>query len=149
VRGQGYTLKAGRSIYANIILTQRDPNHFTDPETFDPERFSLDRAEDQKAKFAWVLLIWPQTSSPTIASLALTLAGRWWCTQVVFGGGGHSCLGMKLALLELKMMTSYLVRDYDWQAVPGQDMRIEWAALSPSPKDLYKVRFWPKKQPAA
>lgn len=56
---------------------------------------------------------------------------------------------MKLALLELKMMTSYLVRDYDWQAVPGQDMRIEWAALSPSPKDLYKVRFWPKKQPAA
>jgi cytochrome P450 len=56
---------------------------------------------------------------------------------------------MKLALLELKMMTSYLVRDYDWQAVPGQDMRIEWAALSPSPKDLYKVHFWPKKQPAA
>lgn len=121
VEYNGYTLKAGRSIYANIILTQRDPNHFTDPETFDPERFSLDRAEDQKAKFAWV----------------------------VFGGGGHSCLGMKLALLELKMMTSYLVRDYDWQAVPGQDMRIEWAALSPSPKDLYKVRFWQKKQPSA
>ncbi len=64
VCGQGYTLKAGRSIYANIILTQRDPNHFTDPETFDPERFSLDRAEDQKAKFAWVPLIWPQPARP-------------------------------------------------------------------------------------
>jgi len=107
----GYRLRAGQSIYANIILTQRDPTYFTDPETFDPERFSLDRSEDQKAKFAWV----------------------------AFGGGAHSCVGMKMAILEMKLVASFLVRDYEWKSLAGQDMKIGWATVSPSPKDCYKV----------
>jgi cytochrome P450 len=55
-----------------------------------------------------------------------------------FGLGPHVCLGMGLALAELRAVVAVLVREYDWSTErPGE----EWRPPLP-PADGLPVRFW-------
>jgi cytochrome P450 len=70
----GYRIPAATFVLGMIAVVLRDPKWWSNPETFDPERFSPDRAEDRRHKSAFV----------------------------PFGGGPHVCIGMQLAGLEVK-----------------------------------------------
>ncbi|XP_065342836.1 cytochrome P450 9e2-like [Cloeon dipterum] len=73
-------IEAGTLIYLPIYPLHRDPEYFPDPEKFDPERFS----EENKGK------IKPYTYLP-------------------FGVGPHNCLGMRFALLEVKLIVVFML----------------------------------------
>lgn len=57
-----------------------------------------------------------------------------------FGAGPHICLGMGLALQELRAVLALLVRDYEWEVV---DRRERWEPPMLPEKGL-PVLFWRK-----
>lgn len=91
---QGFTIPAGWLVILVPAYTQRMAEYFTEPERFDPDRFLAPRQEDKQHPYAWI----------------------------GFGGGGHSCLGEAIAKMEIKAVLTRLLRRYDLQLVPGQDL---------------------------
>jgi len=82
---RGHHIKAGTLVGAMAGLVGRHPEWWTNPRTFDPERFSPERAEHKKH---------PAIYNP-------------------FGGGAHVCIGMQLATLQAKVFFhSLLTRSY-------------------------------------
>lgn len=79
---KGYDIPAGTSLSLNPGVTMLSPELFSNPTTFDPDRFSPERAEDRVHRFAW---------SP-------------------FGGGAHKCLGMHFATMQVKLFMATLLR---------------------------------------
>lgn len=68
----GYTIPAGSQVYALTGPVMWDEKYFSNPLSFDPERFSPERAEHQRLGAAFM----------------------------PFGGGAHVCVGSLLAVLE-------------------------------------------------
>ncbi|KAK3785802.1 hypothetical protein RRG08_050822 [Elysia crispata] len=100
-------IPAGAVIEIPIKEIQRDPAHYPDPDVFDPDRFN----EESKAK-----------RSP----LAF----------IPFGQGPRLCIGMRLALLELKIALVKVLRkvkvELNDETVPrkGQDIPIEYLGFA-------------------
>lgn len=109
----GYRIPAGWSILYGIGATHRSAPNFVETDRFDPDRFGPDRAEDKQVRFSWV----------------------------PFGGGARVCLGMEYARLEMAVLGARLVRDYEWELVPGQDLGIT-PIPSPRPKSGLRARLW-------
>jgi retinoid hydroxylase len=57
-----------------------------------------------------------------------------------FGGGLRECLGKEFARLEMKLFAARLLREFDWQLVPRQDLSLV-VIPTPKPRDGLKVRF--------
>ena len=81
---QGYDIPAGTSLALNPGVTMLSPDLFSNPTTFDPDRFGPDRHEDRIHRFAWT----------------------------PFGGGAHKCLGMHFATMQVKLFIATLLREY-------------------------------------
>jgi cytochrome P450 len=86
-------------------------NHFdkacwTNPDMFDPRRFSEPRREDQHHRFAWI----------------------------PFGGGVHKCIGLHFGTLEVKAILHYMLRNYRWTVPVGYEVRWDNTSL-PVPVD--------------
>ncbi len=109
---QGYQIPAGWLVQYSILQTQRSPEVYTHPEQFDPDRFSPQRQESRQAPFS----------------------------LIGFGGGPRICLGIAFAKLEMKIVMTYLLRDYAWELLPEQNLE---PVIVPTrrPKDGLKVRF--------
>jgi retinoid hydroxylase len=86
----GYLIPAGWFVFIFPMLTHRLPEIYQDPDTFDPDRFAPPREEDQKQPYS----------------------------LIGFGGGVHSCLGVELAKMEIKIILSTLLQKYDWIVTP-------------------------------
>lgn len=71
--------------------TQRDPDVFHDPDSFQPDRW-LD----------------PKAVTPEMKTMMMP-----------FSVGSRACLGISLAWMELKVITSALVRHYEVSLAPG------------------------------
>ena len=82
------------------------PEYWTDPEIFDPERFSDERREDRSHRYAW---------EP-------------------FGGGVHKCLGMFFAGAEIKAFLFRFLQDFDWSVDPAYVAPLNHHSL-PFPQD--------------
>jgi sterol 14-demethylase len=87
---EGFAVPAGRSVMVSPALTHRLSEVWTEPDHFDPLRFSPERREDR-----------------TPYSL------------IGFGGGRHRCTGMSFAYLEVMVLLSELVRRFDFELVNG------------------------------
>ena len=79
---KGFDIPAGTSLSLNPGVSMLSPDLFSNPNDFDPDRFSPERAEDRIHRFAW---------SP-------------------FGGGAHKCLGMHFATMQVKLFMATLLR---------------------------------------
>jgi cytochrome P450 len=90
----GYRIPAGWVVRLEIAGTHVDPAVWSDPLAFDPDRWSEERAEHRRR---------PNSYIP-------------------FGGGPRVCLGTNFAEAEMRVMLALLLRDYDWQLVPGQNL---------------------------
>ena len=86
----GYLIPAGWYVDVSPLVTHRLPEIYADPDRFDPDRFAPPREEDKKHPFA----------------------------LVGFGSGPHGCLGFQFALMEMKIILSKLLRNYDWKVTP-------------------------------
>ncbi|ARE38262.1 cytochrome P450 [Rhodovulum sp. P5] len=80
----GHRLPKGTPLTVCPGLVMIDPEIWSDPLAFDPDRFSSNRAEDQRHAYAWA----------------------------PFGGGIHKCLGMNFAIMEAKAFFACLLPRY-------------------------------------
>jgi cytochrome P450 len=93
-------IPAGYGTTVNVTMVMRSPPHCTNPDQFDPDRFSTERAEDRSHRFAWV----------------------------PFGGGAHKCIGMHFATMQVKGLMRALLDGHrlertttgpvDWKRLP-------------------------------
>lgn len=102
---KGHHIPAGTYVSVQTALIHRDPALWTNPDTFDPDRFSENRAEDRAHRFAW---------SP-------------------FGGGAHKCIGMHFATMQAKAFCHALLPGR--RLAHAGDGRTDWARMPiPRPK---------------
>jgi cytochrome P450 len=84
-------LPRGSTVIVFVYGAHHAPRSWDSPESFDPERFSKAN-EKQHAPF----------------------------TYLPFGGGPRGCIGGNYAMLQILMILSDLLRNYDFQLTPGQ-----------------------------
>ncbi|MEM9952354.1 MAG: cytochrome P450 [Chloroflexota bacterium] len=110
----GYRIPEGwTALYMITGGAHYDPNVYTNPHEFDPDRFSPERNE---------------------SSVPFSLVG--------FGGGSRVCVGFAFAQLEMKVLMSYLLRNYTWELDTKQSLR--WMYFPTwLPIDGMKVHFRP------
>lgn len=102
----GTRIPAGTYATVGLQYSHLMPEHWTDPEAFDPERFSPGRREDRSHRYAWA----------------------------PFGGGVHKCLGMYFAGAEVTALMFHLLLDFEWSVDPAYVAPINNHSL-PFPKD--------------
>ncbi len=102
----GYEIPGDTSVTVSPGLVAMDPEWWTEPTRFDPDRFSDNRAEDRGHRFAWT----------------------------PFGGGAHKCIGMHFAIMQVRAFTHQFLRHFH-VALP-EDYQNRWQAIPiPKPKD--------------
>ncbi|MDE5096633.1 MAG: cytochrome P450 [Trichodesmium sp. St11_bin5] len=108
----GYSIPKGWLVQYQIAKTHQDETLYPDDKNFDPERFAPENAVDKQKVFGYV----------------------------PFGGGMRECLGKEFARLEMKIFAVMLLRGYEWELLPEQDLSVV-AAPIPYPRDGLKVKF--------
>ncbi|WP_222847617.1 cytochrome P450 [Nocardioides dongxiaopingii] len=88
---EGVRIPADTFVIVAAQFSHLRPDLWTDPTSFDPERFSEARREDRSHRFAW---------EP-------------------FGGGVHKCLGLFFAGMEVKAVMHHLLRSHEWSVDPS------------------------------
>ncbi|MEG4441187.1 cytochrome P450 [Microcoleus sp. AT9_B5] len=61
-------------------------------------------------------------------------------SYVPFGGGLRECLGKEFARLEMKLFAAKIVREFEWELLPDQDLDLI-AVPTPHPSDGLRVKF--------
>jgi len=56
------------------------------------------------------------------------------------GGGLRECLGKEFARLEMKLFAAKIVREYEWDLLPDQDLNLIKVPI-PHPRDGLRVKF--------
>jgi cytochrome P450 len=100
----GYRIPAGARVLYSIYLTHRDPRHWPDPHTFDPDRFLPERARE-RAHY----------------------------TYLPFGGGPRICIGFAFAEVEARIVLARLLQQFDLQLERGDVHPHMGATLEPRP----------------
>ncbi|MBM7365782.1 cytochrome P450 [Gordonia hydrophobica] len=109
---QGFYIPKGTMVTIPQLINHRDPQYYSHPEMFDPDRFSPERAEDKGHRMAWT----------------------------PFGGGVHKCIGLYFAQMQIKTVMHHLLRNYEWSVPAGYTMPMDYSAL-PVPKDKLPVQM--------
>ncbi len=102
----GMAIPAGTQVSVFPIQVHRSPEWWTQPEQFDPDRFSPARAEHRRHAFAWV----------------------------PFGGGAHMCLGLHFAEMQVKAVLLPLLRHWKWSVAQGYAPDYAYAPIA-KPRD--------------
>lgn len=102
----GFELPANTMVFLPNMYNHRDPAWWSNPETFDPDRFSEERAEHKRHSFCYT----------------------------PFGGGAHKCIGMHFANMLAKCFMHQFLLNYTFRTPAGYNPRIEWVPL-PKPAD--------------
>lgn len=102
----------GHRIPANTVLwiaptyNHRMPEYWSNPDQFDPERFSPERAEHKNHSFCYM----------------------------PFGGGAHKCIGMHFANMVSKAFIHQFLLNYEYSAPAGYNPKMDYMPL-PKPHD--------------
>ena len=106
VEWQGYTIPKNSLVNIVPLHTHYMEEYWSNPYSFDPERFSPERAEDKKHFYQWI----------------------------PFGGGHHKCLGINFAELQSKTFLFHFLRNFRVKVKPGYEMKYQLVPLA-VPKD--------------
>jgi cytochrome P450 len=87
---KGFTIPANTMIALSPAFTHMMPEIWSEPQLFDPLRFSPERAEDSKHRFGWI----------------------------PFGGGAHQCIGMNFAYIQVKSFVAQLLPRFELSLPP-------------------------------
>ncbi|MCU0525656.1 MAG: cytochrome P450 [Elainella sp. Prado103] len=114
---EGYEIPQGWTVLYEINSTHQDGSLYPQPDRFDPDRFSPE-------------------------AIAAQSIDRQKYGYVPFGSGIRECLGKEFARLEMKIFAVHLLRGYEWQLLPDQDLTLI-TVPTPHPRDGLKVKFAP------
>lgn len=103
---QGYRIPENTLVNVVPLHTHYMSEYWSNPYSFDPERFSSERAEDKGHHFQWI----------------------------PFGGGHHKCLGINFAEIQSKTFLFHFLREYRISVKPGYEMQYQQVPLA-VPKD--------------
>lgn len=109
----GYDIPAGTNVGISVMHVHYMPEHWPDPRTFDPMRFTPE-ASKGRHRFAWV----------------------------PYGGGAHMCLGLHFAQMQIKLLMANLLSRYRIEADAGAGADWQVFPI-PRPKDGLPVRMVP------
>lgn len=99
----GYRVPEGSRVMLSIYLTHRDPEHWPDPDAFDPDRF--DRAHPPPPAFAYL----------------------------PYGGGPRNCIGAHFAAVEARLVLGRILQRFDLEPADRGPVRaVMGATLMPS-----------------
>lgn len=93
----GWAVPSGTMVTASSLALHRHPAWWTRPDSFDPDRFSPDRAEDRAHSHVYV----------------------------PFGGGAHLCIGNHLAELMTKAVVAQMFAAHRVEARSGQRLTMQ------------------------
>lgn len=90
----GYYVAPGTVLAISIYTLHRHPQFWTQPETFDPDRFATSRT-DQRHRYAYI----------------------------PFGAGPRRCIGSTFGILEACLIIACIVQEYELQLMPGIEVQ--------------------------
>ena len=109
----GYRIKAGKFVCAAPAVTHRIAEIFPNPEQFDPDRYTAERAEDRNL-YGWQ----------------------------AFGGGRHKCSGNAFALFQIKAIFCVLLRRYEFELVDApSSYRDDYTKMVVEPASPCRIRY--------
>uniref|UniRef100_A0AC11B0L7 Thromboxane A synthase 1 n=1 Tax=Ovis aries TaxID=9940 RepID=A0AC11B0L7_SHEEP len=109
----GQRIPAGAVLETAVGALHYNPEHWPNPENFNPERFTAEAQQRQQ----------PYTYLP-------------------FGAGPRSCLGVRLGLLELKLTLLHVLRKFRFEACPETQVPLQLESKSAlGPKNGVYIRI--------
>lgn len=102
----GYEIPPHTVLHLPMMINQRDPAWWSEPDRFDPDRFAAPRSEQRRH---------PMAFHP-------------------FGSGAHKCIGMHFAELMVKAFLHAWLQRHRFSTPAGYAPRLEWVPL-PKPAD--------------
>ncbi len=118
---EGFKIDAGKFVCAAPSVTHRIPELFPNPEVFDPDRYTPERAED-KDLFGWQ----------------------------AFGGGRHKCSGNAFALFQIKAIICVLLRRYRFELVHSpESYQDDYGQMIVAPRSPCPIRYQRRELAAA
>lgn len=108
----GHYIPEGTLVFVSPLATHHMDDYFTDPMSFDPDRFSDERREDKSHRYAWA----------------------------PFGGGTHKCIGMHFGNLEVSAAMHQLLLGFRWSVSDDYVMPVNRMSL-PYPSDGLPLRL--------
>ncbi|MFI2229628.1 cytochrome P450 [Nocardia testacea] len=110
----GNRIEPGDHVAATPAISNRLPEDFPNPDSFDPGRYIDPNQED--------------------------LVNRW--TWIPFGAGRHRCVGAAFALMQLKAIFSVLLRDWEFEMVqPSESYRNDHSKMVVQLQQPCRVRY--------
>ncbi|MDY8136236.1 cytochrome P450 [Aquimarina sp. 2201CG5-10] len=94
---KGYQLQKGTQVSIDIDQNHHNPEVWSCPGSFDPDRFSKERSEHTKC---------PYTYTP-------------------FGAGSHYCIGFAFAEMQIKYVISQLLLTHEWSVPENYEMPVK------------------------
>ncbi|WAC56638.1 cytochrome P450 [Gordonia sp. SL306] len=111
---EDFEVKAGQSIAVSPAISNRLPEDFPEPDTFDPDRYDKPRQED--------------------------IANRW--TWIPFGAGRHRCVGAQFAIMQLKAIFSVLFQNYEFEMLqPSESYRNDHSKMVVQLQQPCRVKY--------
>ncbi|GAA2436395.1 cytochrome P450 [Mycolicibacterium llatzerense] len=108
----GRYIPDGTIVFLATYASHRTDPCWTNPDAFDPERFSEERREDKVHRNAWA----------------------------PFGSGVHKCIGMYFGGMEVIALMHQLLLKYEWTVPAGYEMPLDFAT-GPFPADGLPIRL--------
>ncbi|RLN35459.1 obtusifoliol 14-alpha demethylase-like [Panicum miliaceum] len=111
--GREYEVPKGHAVASPLVIHNRLPHVYEEPDKYDPDRFGPRRAEDK-------------------AGGALA--------YVSFGAGRHLCVGEAFAYMQIKVIWSHLLRNFELELV-SPFPQTDWNVVMPGPKGKVMVSY--------
>jgi len=111
--GREYEVPEGHAVASPLVIHNRLPHVYEEPDKYDPDRFGPRRAEDR-------------------AGGALA--------YMSFGAGRHLCVGEAFAYMQIKVIWSHLLRNFELELV-SPFPQTDWNVVMPGPKGKVMVSY--------
>jgi sterol 14-demethylase len=111
--GYEYEIPSGHTIASPLVINHNIPYIYKDPNVYDPHRFGHGREEDR-------------------------VGGKF--TYNAFSGGRHACPGEAYAYMQVKVIWSHLLRNFELKLVSSFP-ETNWLKLSPEPRGKVEVSY--------
>ncbi|KAM0852598.1 hypothetical protein ACQ4PT_051651 [Festuca glaucescens] len=111
--GDEYVVPEGHTVASPLVIHNRLPHVYKDPQRYEPDRFVPGRGEDG--------------------------AGGAF-SYTAFGGGRHACVGEAFAYMQMKVIWSHLLRNFDMEML-SPFPETDWNVVMPGPMGKVMVSY--------